>query len=60
MTDYRLISLCNVIYKIITNRLKRIIDMVISPNQSAFVIGVECIYAINNKRTGKVGIAALN
>lgn len=41
--DFKPISLCNVIYKIIsktlTNKLKQILHEFISPTQSAFVIG---------------------
>jgi hypothetical protein len=69
LKDYRPISLCNVIYKIISkciaNRLRPLLDDIISPTQSVFIpgrmitdnalIAFECIDTIhkNANRRGK-------
>ena len=71
--DHRPISLCNVIFNIITkdiaNRLKRVMDGIISCSQSAFVpgrlissnviIAYELMHSMKNKSNGDKGLLGL-
>lgn len=73
MKELRPISLCNVLYrlisKVLANRLKGILPEIIAPNQSAFVPGrlitdnillaYEVMDYMHKKRRGQEGVAAL-
>jgi hypothetical protein len=76
LKDYRPISLCNIIYKIVSkclvNRLRPLLEDIISPTQSAFIpsrmitdnalIAFECLHAIRcgNNRSKKFGAFKLD
>uniref|UniRef100_A0A803P3N7 RNase H type-1 domain-containing protein n=1 Tax=Cannabis sativa TaxID=3483 RepID=A0A803P3N7_CANSA len=69
LKDFRPISLCTTLYKIvakaIANRIKPIMEDIISPTQSVFLsvrlifdnifIAQEMIHAINHRKSGKIG-----
>jgi hypothetical protein len=76
LKEYRTISLCNVIYKIVSkclvNRLRPLLEEVISPTQSAFIpcrmitdnalIAFECLHVIRsgNSRNKSFGVFKLD
>lgn len=73
MTDLRPISLCNVVYKIISkvlaNMLEQVIDGIIADTQSAFIpgrlimdsimVGYEVMHFLKRKMKGNIGWMAL-
>lgn len=73
VTDYRLINICNVVYKLasktLANRLKKILPSIISETQSAFVHGklitdnvlvvFEIMHHISQRMSGRLREIAL-
>ena len=71
--NYRPISLCNLLYKIVSktiaNQLKKILPKLVSETQSAFMsdrlisdnisVAFETLHHLKNKRKGKSGYMAL-
>lgn len=73
VTEFRLIALCNILYilisKVLANKLKRVLPLIISESQNAFqsdktisnniLFAFESLHHMKMKKTGKVGHMAL-
>ena len=73
VTEFRLIALCNILYKLVSkvlaNRLKKVLPHIISEFHSAFqldkaisnniLVAFETLHHIKRKKSGKMGYMAL-